>query len=120
MTFNTRLAQELAKWAEGQGRGDEYHRALFRACFVDGTNIGKKDELLSVVTSLGLSRDEALRVIEERTYSGAVDADWKRSRELGIRGVPTFLTSVSRVVGAQPYEILERLVRESGGVKRRS
>jgi predicted DsbA family dithiol-disulfide isomerase len=25
MTFNSRLAQELAKWAESKGKGDEFH-----------------------------------------------------------------------------------------------
>ena len=41
MTYNSRLAQELAKWAESEDRGDEFHRAVFRAYFVQGTNIGK-------------------------------------------------------------------------------
>jgi hypothetical protein len=40
MTYNTRFAQEMAKWAESKGRGDEFHDAVFRAYFVDGKNIG--------------------------------------------------------------------------------
>ena len=39
MTYNSRLAQELAIWAETQPGGDAIHNALFRAYFVDGTNI---------------------------------------------------------------------------------
>jgi predicted DsbA family dithiol-disulfide isomerase len=35
-TYNSRLAQELGKWAETKGKGDEYHDAVFRAYFVDG------------------------------------------------------------------------------------
>jgi predicted DsbA family dithiol-disulfide isomerase len=118
-TFNTRLAQELAKWAEGQGRGDEYHQAAFRACFVEGTNIGKPDELLDLAASIGLPRDEARRIIERRFFREAVDADWARSRDLGITGVPTFVMRDKRVVGAQPYEMLERFVKGCGTAKRR-
>jgi predicted DsbA family dithiol-disulfide isomerase len=28
-TYNSRLAQELGKWAETKGKGDEYHDAVF-------------------------------------------------------------------------------------------
>ena len=81
---------------------------------MDGTNIGRKDALVSLAASLGFSSDEARRIIEERTYREAVDADWSRSRELGITGVPTFIMDDKRVVGAQPYEVLEALVKERG------
>jgi predicted DsbA family dithiol-disulfide isomerase len=39
-TYNSRLAQELGKWAESQGKGDEFHDAAFRAYFAEGLNIG--------------------------------------------------------------------------------
>ena len=117
-TYNTRLAQELAKWAEGQDKGDEYHRAIFRAYFVDGTNIAKMDELVDVAASLGLSRDEAARVIQRRTFREAVDVDWSRASELGITGVPTFIMRGHRAVGAQPYEVLEKFVRDCGEARR--
>ena len=113
-TFNTRFAQELAKWAEEQGRGDEYHDAVFRAYFVEGKNIGREDQLVDIAASLGLSRDEARRVIQERSFREAVDSDWARSRDLGITGVPTFIMNLRRVVGAQPYDVLERLVGACG------
>ena len=41
MSYNSRLAQELSKWAEEKGKGDEAHDVLFRAYFVDVKNIGK-------------------------------------------------------------------------------
>lgn len=119
-TFNTRLAQELAKWAEGQGKGDEYHQAVFRAYFVDGTNIAMPDELVDMAASLGLIPDEARQVIERRTFREAVDEDWTRSHDLGITGVPTFIMRDKKVVGAQPYDVLERFVVGCGKAKRRS
>ena len=46
MTYNSRLAQELAKWAVTQPRGEAIHDSLFRAYFVDGLNIGRIDDLV--------------------------------------------------------------------------
>ncbi len=45
-TYNSRLAQELGKWAESKGMGDPFHAAVFRAYFVDGKNIGDPEALL--------------------------------------------------------------------------
>ena len=118
MTYNSRLAQELAKWAEREDRGDEFHRAVFRAYFVQGTNIGKVPELLDLVRSLGLPEAEAERVLRERTFKDAVDLDWARSRELGIRAVPTFVLGRQSLVGAQPYKKLTALM-DTAGVRRR-
>jgi predicted DsbA family dithiol-disulfide isomerase len=52
-------------------------------------------------------------VLEQRTFKDAVDADWELSREYGITGVPTFVAGRYAVVGAQPYEVLEQLVRKA-------
>ena len=114
MTYNSRLAQELAKWAESQPGGDAIHDALFRAYFVDGRNIGDPQELVKISESIGLPASEARDVLEKRTHKAAVDADWEKSRRYGVTGVPTFVFGERGVVGAQPYETLERLVRGSG------
>jgi len=39
-TYNSRLAQELGKWADTQAGGGAIHDALYRAYFVDARNIG--------------------------------------------------------------------------------
>jgi len=118
MTYNSRLAQELAKWAEAEGRGEEYHRAVFRAYFAQGINIGKVQELLALVRSLGLPEAGAETVLRERGFKQAVDLDWARSRELGIRAVPTFVLGRQSLVGAQPYKKLAALL-ETAEVRRR-
>ena len=40
-TYNSRPATEMGKWAESKGKGDEFHKAVFRAYYVDGINIAK-------------------------------------------------------------------------------
>lgn len=111
MTYNSRRAQELGKWAEQQGRGNEYHDAVFRAYFADGSNIARSEVLVGVAEAVGLDPDEARKVLEARAFREAVDRDWERSRILGVTAVPTFLSGRRALVGAQPYEALEQMVR---------
>jgi len=113
MTYNSRLAQELGKWADTQPGGEAIHDALFRAYFVEARDISQPAVLLDIVQHVGLSADAAREVLEKRTFKDAVDADWKLSREYGITGVPTFVVGRYGVVGAQPYEALEQLVRKA-------
>jgi len=115
MTYNSRLAQEVGKWAETQPGGEAIHDAMFRAYFVDTRNIGDEDVLVEIAESVGLSGEQAREVIRTRSFQAAVDADWQKSHQYGITGVPTFVAGGYGVVGAQPYELLERLVQEAVG-----
>ena len=112
MTYNSRLAQELAKWAETQTGGDAIHMALFQAYFVDNRNIGQIDVLLEIAGTLGLDTEQAGQVLEQRTFHAQVDRDWQYSYTIGINGVPAFLAQNQLVVGCRPYEILERFVQQ--------
>ncbi len=111
MTFNSRLAQELAKWAESKGIGDKFHRAVFNAYFVEGINIAKVDELVRLAKSLGLPEEEAREVLKSRRYKGEVDSDWNYCYAQGITAVPTFMIDHQRAVGFQPYETLKQLIK---------
>jgi predicted DsbA family dithiol-disulfide isomerase len=110
MSYNSRLAQELSKWAEEKGKGDEIHDALFRAYFVDVKNIGKVEQLVDVAQSLDLPGDEATDALLSRKYKAAVDDDWRRCAAYGVNAVPTFLAGKYLMVGAQPYEELQQLI----------
>jgi len=115
MTFNSRLAQELGAWADSQPGGEAIHDALFRAYFVDGRNIGDPEVLVEIATSVGLPAGGAREAIGKRTHQAAVDSDWEKSRQYGVTGVPTFVAGGRGVVGAQPYEALEQLVKQARG-----
>jgi len=117
-TYNSRLAQELGKWAETKGKGDEFHNAVFRAYFVDSKNISKTDVLVGLVKAVGLPENEAREALQMRAFKEAVDSDWALARRIGISAVPTFVLDHQAVVGAQPYEILEQFLLENG-VKRK-
>ncbi|MBW2449510.1 MAG: DsbA family protein [Deltaproteobacteria bacterium] len=119
-TYNSRLAQELAKLAEMQGCGEQFHMAAFRAYFVDGLNIGLRSTLMELGTTIGLSAEQVLEVLEKRTFEEAVDQDWRRSYQLGVKAVPTFMINGMSLVGAQPYEKLVQLMEAGGVAKNRS
>ena len=118
MTYNSRLAQELAKWAETQSGGQQIHDALFQAYFVDNVNLAKIDNLIVIAERIGLPASEAERVLVERQFRESVDADWQRSRKLDITGVPTFVVGNRGLVGAQPYEQLEAFVTSVSAQRR--
>ena len=117
-TYNSRLAQELGKWAETQGKGDEFHDAVFRAYFADGKNIAKTSVLAGLAKAVGLPEKEAREALKMRTFQEAVDSDWELAYQMGISSVPTFVLDHEAVVGAQPYKILEQFLLEKG-VKRK-
>ena len=117
-TYNSRLAQELGKWADTQPGGEALHDALYKANFVDARNIGDLEVLIELAQSAGLPTDEARAVLTERRFKDAVDADWAKSHRYGVTGVPTFVAGRYGVVGAQPYETLEQLLEKVGARRR--
>jgi predicted DsbA family dithiol-disulfide isomerase len=117
-SYNSRLAQELGKWADTRPGGDKLHDALYRAYFVDGRNIADPEVLVELAAAVGLPAEEARAVLADRRFSAAVDADWQRSHRYGVTGVPTFVAERYGVVGAQPYEVLEQLVEKAGATRR--
>lgn len=119
MTFNSRLAQELGKWAEDQGCGDAFHHAVFLAYFQRGENIARQPVLLQLCETAGLDPTAAQAVMDQRSYREAVDRDWHRSRRLGVTAVPTFDINGQRLVGAQSYAALEEMALSAGAVRRR-
>jgi predicted DsbA family dithiol-disulfide isomerase len=120
MSFNSRRAQEAAKWAETHGEADAFHNAVFRAYFVDGRNLHEIETLAAAAEAVGLPHGDLESVLRSKTFKSAVDQDWLRSHQLGISAVPTFRMNGENLVGAQPYEQLERFLTAQGVPQRNS
>jgi len=114
MSFNSRRAQEAAKWAETHGKADAFHNAVFRAYFEGGRNLHEIETLAAAAEAVGLQRRDLEEVLRSKTFKPAVDQDWLRSHQLGISAVPTFRMNGENLVGAQPYEQLERFLTAQG------
>ena len=113
-TYNSRLAQELARWADSQPGFAAIHTRLYQSYFVHGHNIGDPNVLVDLAASVGLPAEEACDVVERRLFKEAVDDDWRKARQSGVTGVPTFVSEGQGVVGAQPYDALEQLLIRTG------
>jgi predicted DsbA family dithiol-disulfide isomerase len=105
-TFNSRLAQEIGVWAEKLDHNTSIHDNFFEAYFVHGLNIGLENVILEIVDKSGLDRDEAKKIIQNRLFSDEIDQHWKKSRNYGVTGVPTYVYNNQSIVGAQPLENL--------------
>ena len=80
MTYNSRLAQELGKWADTQPGGEAIHDALFRAYFVEALDISQPAVLLDIAERAGLSR--------RRRPGGAGEADVQGRDRRGLGALP--------------------------------
>jgi predicted DsbA family dithiol-disulfide isomerase len=111
-TFNSRLAQELAK------AFDSVRDPLYRAYFEHAKNIGDVEVLAGIARSVGIEESDARTVLTERTFKHAVDADWEKARRYGITGVPTFVAGNQKLTGAHSYDVLEKLLIAAGAQSR--
>jgi len=116
-TYNSRLAQEVGSWAVTLPGGDAIHDKFYEAYFVDNRNVGDVEVIIDIVKSVGLDEQVARNVLDERSFKDAVDADWAKSREYGITGVPTFVSGGQGLVGAQPYAGLQQLMEAVGAAR---
>lgn len=112
--YSTRLMQEVGLWAQEQGKGGAFQREGFGANFVANQNLMDSAILLQLVEKVGLDPVYGQKVIEERLYSDAVDADWDTAEKEEIVAAPTYIVGDERLVGAQSYENLEQFVLRHG------
>lgn len=113
-TPNSHLALETAEYAQEIGHdGDGLHRALFAAHFEGEADIGDLETLLEIGGEQGLDRDELRAVLSEGCYREQVDERIAIAREIGVRGVPTFIFNErDAVVGAQEYAVFEQVMEQ--------
>jgi predicted DsbA family dithiol-disulfide isomerase len=120
---NSRPSLEAAEFAREAGRFEALHRALFRAYFEEGEDIGDEKVLARLASECGLDAGALVAALQEHRYERLVDEKvrWAYGQNLG--GVPAFIFcpgGSSRedgfvVVGAQEYDVFkdvtERILR---------
>ena len=113
MTYNSRLAQELGKWADTQPGGEAIHDALFRAYFVEARDISRPEVLLDIAGRVGLPVDEARRCWSSGRSRRRSTRTGRSRASTASPACPRSSPGAYGVVGAQPYEALEELVRKA-------
>jgi predicted DsbA family dithiol-disulfide isomerase len=113
MGIHSRAALIGAKYAEAQGKGLEYHDAVFRAYWQRANNIGDEEVLAEIVQAIGLERDAFLAALKDDRYEAQVEADVEQAYSYGLTGVPALIFGDRDLVsGAQPYEVLRQVVEK--------
>jgi predicted DsbA family dithiol-disulfide isomerase len=108
---HSRLAHEAAKWAEKQGRFEDYHYAVFRAFFGHGKDIGNKEVLKELATDLHLDGKALHVALENNEYTALVLADEEEARRIDVRAVPAFVVNGKvQAAGVQTVERLQELL----------
>ena len=109
---NSRLALQIAEFAKEKGKFKEFHEAVFRAYWQEGKDIGHREQLFTLAAQAGLDSEELESYLESDKAADKLNQYLQEVREYGISGVPTFVIGNKMVVGAQPYEVLERVLTE--------
>jgi predicted DsbA family dithiol-disulfide isomerase len=114
--YNSVPAHEAALWADAQGNGEAFRRAVYRAYFADGLNIGQADVLADIAAANALEPSALRRALAEGVYRDAVQEQFEYARQVGITGVPAYVAGDYLMVGAQAYPTYRQLIEAANSV----
>jgi predicted DsbA family dithiol-disulfide isomerase len=83
-----------------------------------GMDLETDSDLRALAAEAGLDPDAAIEASRDPKYLARIDQRRAEAEEMGVTGIPTFVAGNRGVVGAQPYEVLARLVETAGARKR--
>lgn len=103
----------LAKYAESQGKGEVFNKAMMAAYFLEAQAIDNPEVLRQVLNKVGLPGEQLEEILENQIYRGEVEADIRQAREFDLNGVPALVFEEKYLVsGAQPYDVLRQVVEK--------
>ena len=113
-TYNSRLAQELGKWADTQPGGEAIHDPLFQAYFVDGRNIEDTSVLIEIAVDAGLERTPVAGFLDSDKALDIVETEATQAHQSGIQGVPAFIVNGRFLFsGAQSPETISLSIKRA-------
>jgi predicted DsbA family dithiol-disulfide isomerase len=84
----SRKAFETVLFARETNRQDIVHRAIFKAFFEDGIDIGDTDALLDIAATCGIDPEMLEESLDDGTYTDLVIEDEEFAKKIGVTGVP--------------------------------
>ena len=88
---NSLLASRVALVGLDDGWGEDFSRAVYRAEFSQGRNIGDPAVIAGIVQTLGRNGAAALARAQSDEIKGALRANTEEAQRLGIFGAPSFI-----------------------------
>jgi predicted DsbA family dithiol-disulfide isomerase len=119
--INSRPALQAAEFARGQGRFDAMHQELLKAYWDEGRDVSDMAVLREVAARVGVDVAGMDAAINANRFGDYLDARRAEAEELGINGIPAHVIADRYLVmGAQPYDLFERVMAKVGVPKRAS
>ena len=111
--INSRRALGAAEFAREKGRFDEMHHALFKAHWERTARLEDVDDLVRIGEGVGLDPVELRIAVEGGRYEPLIDDSRREAESVGINAIPAHVFGGRYlVVGAQPYEIFQRVLEK--------
>jgi protein-disulfide isomerase len=113
---NAMPAAELAREAYAQG-GDAAYWRMHDTLFEHQTSLSR-ESLEQYATSAGLDLTRVRAALDSHTHRAVIQADQTATNGHGARGTPAFFINGRNLMGAQPYESFDTVVREELAIAR--
>jgi len=108
---NTFRAHQLLHWAQEKGLQTDLKLALFSAYFSQRRDVSDTDVLCDIAAGVGLSADEARKILADGRYARAVREEEQLWLDRDVHAVPSFLFNGRfQVPGAQQPETFVRVL----------
>ncbi len=107
---NSKLSLKVGEFAKTKNKFDAYHEAVFNAYFQEAKDIGDIKVIVDIAKKIGLN----IKELENYLRSNEADKILEKHKEEAIKdqinGVPTFIIGEKKIVGAQPYNVIKKVV----------
>jgi len=108
---NSQLALFFSEFARTKGVFDKFHKLVFETYWKEGKDIGDLSLLIELAESVGLNKEEIMAYIKSDEPANRLRKNMFELGRRGINDVPTFLIGDQFVIGAQPYEVFENVIK---------
>ena len=111
---NSTKMHELIYASKETALTDDLIEALFKAFFIDGRDLSRKENIRQIARDIGMSDEVIHNTVESDNYAGQVSEDLKESQRLGISGVPFYVINAEiGLSGAQPPEMIAKTILDT-------
>jgi protein-disulfide isomerase len=109
-------AANAAHCAQEQGKFWQYHDMLYNNWLGENTGWASTTHLTQFAKQVSLNQDQFSQCMMQEKYMQVVRGSVSDANTLGLTGTPDFFiiapdNSVTKVVGAQPYEIFDQIFK---------
>ena len=117
--INSRPALQAAEFARDTGHFRPMHHELFKAYWDDSRDVSNLKVLRDVGQMVGLDVEAMTEAVTAERYGRLLDARRQEAEDLMITGIPAHVVADRYLVmGAQPYDVFERLMAKLGVAKK--